>query len=375
MGISRRFRNYLSQKWNNLTRNWKPFVENPLPATEMDVIMRQASIPSSDFFFMLMLSTAIATLGLLSNSAPAIIGAMIIAPMMSPIMSLSYGIIIFEWNLVRRSLLMVFTGVILVILFAFISTELLGLRITSSEILSRTAPTLLDLGVAAAAGAAGAFAYTRRNIMNSIAGVAISVALVPPLAVTGIGLALRKRAAGDVGLSLTEIGLYSGGTDIASGAFILFLTNLLGIVIIAGIVLLTQGYGQWKKSFIGLFIVIALSGLLMQPLGESLHKLYVKSRVLRLLMELPQQYPDIFNGVGWLDSLNVTYRGDLLYVDVEGFTPRGIHKDMQKSLDLATDTFQQYLSDSLGDPVHVDIELIPVDIIHSSSGPDVKKGE
>ena len=247
-------RRYLSEVRRTMTGNWKPLAEAPVPAEEVDLQLRQASIPSWGFFFMLLLSSAIATFGLLSNSAPAIIGAMIIAPLMAPILGLAYGIVVCEWKQVNRAALTVVAGTFVVVLFAFITTWLIGLRIAGSEILSRTTPTLLDLGVAMAAGAAGAFAYSRKSIANSIAGVAIAVALVPPLAVTGIGLALGRRARADVGLSLTEIGLYSGGADIAWGAFVLFLTNFAGIVVVAGVVLVTQHYGEWKKGVAGLLV-------------------------------------------------------------------------------------------------------------------------
>ena len=200
-----------TSKWSKVTAGWKPYIEHPIPLEDLDEIMVGASIPSFGFYFMLLLSAVIATFGLLSNSAPAIIGAMIIAPLMAPIVSLAYSINIFDWKLARRSILTVITGVLLVIIFSYLSTHFIGLRIAGSEILSRTSPTLLDLGVAMAAGAAAAFSYTRKSIINSIAGVAIAVALVPPLAVTGIGLAYGRLATSEVGLSMTELGLYSGG--------------------------------------------------------------------------------------------------------------------------------------------------------------------
>ena len=368
MNRKQRFRAYLSQKWLGTLMDWRPYIEKPIPDDELNTVMRQASIPTFGFFFLLILSTAIATLGLISNSAPAIIGAMIIAPLMGPIMGFSYGITIFELKQIRRSLMLLMAGVFLVVLFAYLSTEMIGLRIAGSEILSRTAPTLLDLGVAVAAGGAGAFAYTRRSIMNSIAGVAISVALVPPLAVTGIGLSLRAKATADVGLSLSEIGLYSGGTDIAGGAFILFTTNLAAIVIIAGIVFVSQGYGHWKKAFMGIVLVMAISGLLLQPLGESLQKLYVKSRVLRLMAKLPVTHPDLFAGVGWLESLNVNYRKGQLYIDVDGFVPRDKIGNFQES-QFKTDFFRNHLEESLGEPVNLEVEMVPIDILHFKSGP------
>ncbi len=113
---------YVARRWRHLTGEWKPLLEEAVPSAELDVIMRQASIPSWGFFFMLVLSSAIATFGLLSNSAPAIIGAMIIAPLMAPIIGFSYGIIILEWRQISRSILTLISGAGLVVLFAYFTT-------------------------------------------------------------------------------------------------------------------------------------------------------------------------------------------------------------------------------------------------------------
>ena len=101
-----------------------------------------------NFFILLALATAIATLGLLSNSAATIIGAMIIAPLMIPIMSLAFSLVILNFRLASYSLVKLVLGVILTVLIAFLSTEIIGFKIPGSEILARTEPTLLDLGVA-----------------------------------------------------------------------------------------------------------------------------------------------------------------------------------------------------------------------------------
>ena len=91
---------------------------------------------------------------------------------------------------------------------------------------------------------------TRRSIMTSIAGVAIAVALVPPLAVTGIGLAMGRDTAAEVGLSLAEIGLVTSGSGIARGSFLLFMTNLIGIVAIGIAVFAAHRYGHWKAALV-----------------------------------------------------------------------------------------------------------------------------
>ena len=361
------------------TAGWKPYIENPIKNAELSEVMMVASIPSFGYFLMMLLSTMIATFGLLQNSAPAIIGAMIIAPLMAPIISLSYSIVVLDWKLARRSFLTVVCGVIVVIVFAYISTRVIGLRIAGSEILSRTSPTLLDLGIAVAAGAAAAFSYTRKSIMSSIAGVAIAVALVPPLTVTGIGLAYGRLASGDAGFSLTELGLYSGGADIARGSFILFATNFLGIIFFACIILLTQGYGKWRKAGLGLIVTLLASIIIIDPLQKALYKLTVKSEVLGLLVELPQKYPHMYSGQGRVDTINVTYRGEVLHVSIDGVTPilekdddsldeETLEEDMNNRLQEVTDLFHQALEEKLHGPVTLEVDLVPIEILTASAG-------
>ncbi len=343
---------FIARGWRSLVGDWESLVERPVSDSDLNSAMQQASLPCLDFYFMLALSVVIATFGLLSNSAPIIIGAMIIAPLMSPIMSLSFGIVVVEQQLIGRSVVTLFTGAFLVIVIAFLCTELLGLRLAGSEVIGRSVPTLLDLGVAIAAGAAAAFAYTRRSIMNTIAGVAIAVALVPPLAVTGIGLSQGAAATAGVGQPLGEIGLQAGGSDIAAGSFVLFLTNLVGIVVTAGLVFVWQGHGNWKKAALGLCAVAALSLAFIHPLGQSLYKLYVKSTTLSLIETLVANRPEVFDARGRIRTVTVTDLG-ILHVHLEVSSPDDDVQGMQERLDLV----QKYLLEILGRPVVLSVDV------------------
>ena len=366
----------LTRIWRKLTGGWTPYVEDSVPAPDLTLQMHQASIPSFGFFFMLGLAAAIATFGLIANSAPAIIGAMIIAPLMSPIMSLAYGLVVFEKRLISRSILTVIAGVILVVVLAYLITLLFGLRITGSEILNRTAPTLIDLGVAMAAGGAAAFANTRRSIINSIAGVAIAVALVPPLAVSGIGLALGRKATAEAGLSLSQFGLFAGGMDISLGSFLLFSTNFVGIIAVAILIFLSQRYGDWKKALIGLAIFIGVSTLLFQPLETSLHRLYVKNRVVRLVAKLSSTRPDLITVRVKLESINVTYKDGLLHVYANILLPKNqlIEKPGVPNTQKRVDMFRESLTEDIGEPVVVEFDVIPVDILNIKSQPPEGSG-
>jgi len=354
-----------------LIGEWRPLLEPRIAPEQIATEMKAASFPTVSFFILLAVASAIATFGLLANSAPAIIGAMIIAPLMTPIMGLSYGVVQANFPQIMRSIITVFLGVAVVIAIAFVSTRFIGIKVAGTEMISRAFPTLLDLGVAMAAGAAGAFSLSRASIRSSIAGVAISVALVPPLAVAGIGLGLGLKATADVGLSFRELGMFSGGTDIAVGASVLFLTNLAAIVVVAGTVMAIQGYARWLRGILGLVCTIAVSIVLIQPLSEDFNKLRVKSMVLRLTKTLPITHPHTFESSLRLDTLRVRHENDVIHVRAEGTVPR----DKLEGIPARIDLLRRELEKKAGESVVVEIEAIPVDILLFRSASDTDKDQ
>ena len=180
------------------------------------------------FVVLLFLSTVIATYGVLSDSTATVIGAMIIAPLMTPILATTAALIMGQGGRARTSALTVLGGVLLVIITSLI-IGLLSIGVISvtfnSQISARIAPNLYDLMVALAAGAAAAFAYSRFDVADSLPGVAIAIALVPPLSVVGLCLSAAKWEA-------------------ALGALLLFTTNLLSILLAGGIVFAMLGLGK-----------------------------------------------------------------------------------------------------------------------------------
>jgi len=132
----------LPRLWRKFSGGLPPFVEQPTSAEDLSEQMAHASVPSFGFFFMLALAAAIATFGLIANSAPAIIGAMIIAPLMSPILSLSYGLVTFNRQTIGLSIITVIAGTTLVVAIAYIVMLIFGMRVAGSEILSRAASAL-----------------------------------------------------------------------------------------------------------------------------------------------------------------------------------------------------------------------------------------
>ncbi|HEY9874891.1 MAG TPA: DUF389 domain-containing protein, partial [Candidatus Obscuribacterales bacterium] len=167
--------------WHGNSGEWHWLAEKPAPIASLNRSLWRGAVPSLNFYSLLFLSGVISTLGLLANSAATIIGAMIVAPLMGPIIAIAFAMISGNRRLLKRAIFTLLTGIAMTIIASIVICHLIGLSTLGSEIMARVSPTLIDLGVALAAGAAGAFAKSRKSIADALPGVAIAVALVPPL--------------------------------------------------------------------------------------------------------------------------------------------------------------------------------------------------
>ena len=254
------------------------WIIHPEGLSDQETVLKSrqdAAKPSLEFFVLLIISTIIATVGLIDNSAAVIIGAMIIAPLMDPIVSLAFGISTYNKRLIRQSITLIASGTIIVVITSGLIYQALGINFVDNQILSRTAPNLIDLSVAIAAGMIGAFAQSRSKIASSMAGVAIAVALVPPLCVTGIGLKLSAQAS----LRFNEVIIPSLSHQIPEGAFLLFLTNLIGITSAGMAVFLAQNYGSIHKCWKSALTCLAITALLCAPLTISLQEFTMSKNI------------------------------------------------------------------------------------------------
>ena len=162
--------------------------------------LNQAASPGFDFFFLVVLSCSIATLGLVGNSVAVIIGAMLVAPLMSPILCTSLASVAGRRDMFQRSAFSLLQGALLAValsaVLGWVAHQLPFNILTDlpSEILIRTRPNPLDLVIALAGGAAAAYALAQPNLSAALPGVAIATALMPPLCVMGIGISLQNSA-------------------------------------------------------------------------------------------------------------------------------------------------------------------------------------
>lgn len=333
------YKKKLGQFWNAQSGDWKWLQEKPLSIASLNRNLWRLAVPSFSFHFMLGLSSIIATLGLLANSTAIIIGAMIIAPLMGPIIGIAYSMVVANKRLLRRSGLTLLSGVILTVVTAYIATSLVGLRTVDTEILARTNPTLLDLGIALAAGAAGAFATSRKSIADALPGVAIAVALVPPLSVIGIGLALNQA-------------------NLALGASVLFLTNLTGIIFSGGIVFVCQSYGNMTKAKQGLLFSVCAICLLGIPLTLSLRDLLIQDNVRRSVVRLVREEVITFADKE-IRLIRVSSESEPLLIEVEVAAPSDSISQNQVNL------IRDFLSRQLKQPVDLQVRIFPVDTLQA----------
>jgi uncharacterized hydrophobic protein (TIGR00271 family) len=214
---------------------------------DLFIALRDDARMSPVYVMLMLLSTLLATIGLYQNSTAVVIGAMLLAPLMSPIISFAMGILRWDYDLYRRSAFKIVIGISLALGSAALLTLLFPHKPVTSEMLSRLSPSLLDLGVAIFAGIAGAYTKSYKEILQSLAGVAIAVALVPPLAVAGIGLG-------------------RGDSYFFAQAFLLFSTNLVGIIVFAALTFRVLGYSAAIKGKRSMGYVVLVLALITIPL-------------------------------------------------------------------------------------------------------------
>jgi uncharacterized hydrophobic protein (TIGR00271 family) len=301
-----------------------------------------------NFFVLLLLATVIATYGVLSGSTATVIGAMIVAPLMGPIMATTAAVVMGSAERAWRALLLVVVGVIAVVLFSALLASFIPDVIISftenGEITSRIQPGLLALFTALGAGAAGAFIISRAEIADSMGGVAIAISLVPPLCVVGIALS-------------------QGNWQAAGGALLLFMTNFFAILFAGGLVFLALGLGRvaQDQSQVRLrrrsFVLIVLGTLLVTiPLALS---------AIRVVNDTIAENESTAVVQQWLEGtedrlMTIGVDGQMVTVSVEG--PGQLR---------SVDQLAQELEQALGYPVTVSVYLVPsrLEISRSNSSP------
>jgi uncharacterized hydrophobic protein (TIGR00271 family) len=284
----------------------------------------QARRKFTKFWTLLPLSAVIATAGIVSNSTATVIGAMIVAPLMTPILGTAFAIVLADRRNVLRSVLLVLAGALLVVVMGY----LLGLlapvpevAATNEQVAQRVDPHLVDLIAALATGAVGAFALVRSDISDTLPGVAIAISLVPPLAVVGLTLE-------------------SGAPSQAAGALLLFGTNVASIIAMGTVVLLgyqvrataaASGQDVRELSRVSLIVVGVFVLVMAVPLGVSGVQLYKQTAVVAEATPIAQHWAE---RQGW-QVTDVQFRAGDLWVTAAGPAPNINPASLRRDLTVA----------------------------------------
>lgn len=227
--------------------------------SEVYVRIRENARPDLDFFALTALSATIAAFGLTQNSPAVVIGAMLVAPLMAPIVANGMGLGLGDTRWLRRTTITAVQGALIAIVVGFLVGLIPGDDLTG-EVLARTQPTLRDLGVALFSGFAGAFALSYASASGALPGVAIAAALVPPLASVGICFA-------------------EGRWRLGLGALLLFITNFITISCASALTFLVFGFrpdasqkeekrAQRRSARLALLLLgLVISGLVLVTLN------------------------------------------------------------------------------------------------------------
>jgi len=304
-------------------------------SVDRDTVIAQviAEAPPNHTFVVLAVgSAAIATLGLLLDSAAVIIGAMLVAPFLGPIMALGFSIAMTDVTLAAKASKSLLVGVVLGLATAIVIVKLSPFIPPTNQILLRTAPNLFDLLVAIFSGLVGGYAIIHR-LGSTIAGVAIATALMPPLAAAGYGLAMG------------ELGIFNG-------ALYLFLTNLVAIAFAVAATAIWYTFGNlrttrellWPTIGAGVLLVL-LSVPLVKTLNESVRTTILSRQAGTLLRD------GLTPGLSRLDKVAVQVGGDgVVTVNAVVFT-REYDRDLRARL-------ERTLRQELGVPVHLELDQL-----------------
>jgi uncharacterized hydrophobic protein (TIGR00271 family) len=260
----------------------------------------------SRYWLLLPLAAVIASAGVVSDSTATVIGAMIVAPLMTPILGIVLAVVLADGANLRRCVLLVVAGAAAVVVIGW----LLGLFVpysvvaaTNSQVASRVTPRIVDLVAALATGAVGSVALARSDISDTLPGVAIAISLVPPLAVVGLTLE-------------------SGAPRQSLGSFLLFVTNVAAILA-SGIVVMAfhrvhRVFGAASSRYGGAIVVIAVLLLVViVPLrinSEQVDKTSVRQSEVQAVAERWA------NDAGW-SVAGVTATGDQVLIEATGPNP------------------------------------------------------
>jgi len=320
-----------------LYRWWRLRLVGTVDHEKVVATIEEESGWSPRYLFMTIMSAGIAVLGLLLSSPAVVIGAMLISPLMNPILGLGFSLALFDFSEMRRALIALAAGSACAVAFTALIVTLSPLQAPTAEIIARTRPNLFDLGVALFAALAGTFAIIRGR-GGTIVGVAIATALMPPLAVVGYGLA-------------------TWNLPVLGGALALFVTNFVTIALSATVMARVYGFGHFlssQQSWAQTIVLIMVFVVMAIPLAFSLK--HIASEALTVT-QVRSFLSDRFGNSARVTQLDVDFDAKPILVRSVVITPR---ERMQRTAALQSD-----LAERLGAPLRLQLDQV---LLESGAG-------
>ncbi|MCK4319179.1 TIGR00341 family protein [Candidatus Micrarchaeota archaeon] len=303
--------------------------------------VEEGAHPNIDYYILVAMAAVIAAIGILTDNAVSVIGAMVIAPLMGPLISFALASVKGDIRLFRISLFAEFKGALLVIAIAFIIAYFMPISELTAEILLRTKPTLLDLAIAFASGLVAAYAFVRK-LNKTLPGIAISVSILPPLCVVGIGLGMKLPL------------------EITIGALLLFISNVIAINLAAFMIFWIfsfspKWYWEEKETMKKMKTSIALLILIAIPLAwimwTSISERNVESTIQEVLTNQLEGIPNHS-----FSELTYHHEGGIIHVSVILLSPVELDSERVGEIENA-------LSSRLDKEVELEIKVLQFEMI------------
>lgn len=309
----------------SVRRWWREDVVGTVDQAQVIEKRRAECALSERYLFMTAMSAGIAVLGLLLSSPAVVIGAMLLSPLMDPIMGLGFALAIGDYGWLKKSARSLAWGTLLAVALTAALVYFSPIQTITPEIAARTQPNLFDLFVALFSALAGAYAMIRGR-EGTIVGVAIATALMPPLATVGFGLA-------------------TWNWTVFSGALLLYVTNLLTIALTAWGMARLYGFqtslSARNTAFQNIAIITVFVGLAV-PLALSLQQIAWQTNAQRIVRA---EIEESFRGNGRLSEIDIEFGGKPISISATMLTPV-LRPEVESEIENALET-------RLGEPIEL----------------------
>lgn len=316
----------------SLLRWWMRDVIGTVNQAEVIEKRREDCLLSERYLFLTAMSAGIAVLGLMLSSAAVVIGAMLLSPLMGPIMGLGFALAIGDYQWLKQSARSLAWGTVMAVGLTGLLVYMSPIQTITPEIAARTQPNLFDLFVALFSALAGAYAMIRGR-EGTIVGVAIATALMPPLAVVGFGLA-------------------TWNWTVFSGALLLYVTNLITIALTAWGMARLYGFKtslSARQSTFQNVAVFAVFIALAVPLAYSLQQIAFQTNAQRIARA---EIEEAFVADSEISRLDMEFRGEPIVAAATVYTPN--------ISDTAEAEIERALAQRLGEPVELTLTQFQV---------------